>query len=78
MKVRNCDNPAPSNGGKICTGDSMIFITCIDRTCTSGNGTGSGTGHGAGYVNVSYASLRQSEHDKITWQFYHGESSGRN
>ena len=49
MKVRYCDTPAPSNGGALCSGDSMILETCQDRVCSN---TGTGTGNGGAYVNV--------------------------
>ncbi|WAR28602.1 HMCN1-like protein, partial [Mya arenaria] len=49
-KVRVCDNPAPSNGGNVCTGDTMIVESCIIRECTAEESSDS-FGYGAGYLN---------------------------
>lgn len=48
QQVRNCDNPAPSNGGKVCTGDNMVLEVCTLGTCNT-----TGNSYSANYVSVS-------------------------
>lgn len=65
MKVRYCDDPPPSNGGKLCTGDAMILETCNAGSCPGANGTAGGSNsYGANYASVSlnfykYSSVKQ-------------------
>ncbi|XP_071822540.1 A disintegrin and metalloproteinase with thrombospondin motifs 18-like isoform X2 [Apostichopus japonicus] len=36
FKVRQCDNPAPQNGGKYCEGPSKIYQMCNTQECEEG------------------------------------------
>lgn len=49
VRARQCDKPAPSNGGQECVGNAMIVSTCVLSDCDS---DGSSSGFGDNYKNV--------------------------
>ncbi|WAR12731.1 HMCN1-like protein [Mya arenaria] len=56
VRTRDCDNPAPSNGGALCYGDAIVVSTCVVQECNASSDADD-SGYGDGYLNVRYIHL---------------------
>lgn len=55
-RVRACNNPPPSNGGKVCVGDTMVVEQCVLSECPY-SVSGNSTSYGDLYINVSISTM---------------------
>ncbi|XP_048590041.1 MAM and LDL-receptor class A domain-containing protein 2 isoform X3 [Nematostella vectensis] len=64
-RSRNCNNPAPKNGGKNCVGDASESVTCVKRRCHLG-------ADDTDFENNRMGIWSNSHSDEIDWIIHSG------